>query len=412
MQTAQSYNLTSTLPHPHTPALPHAAERRFLNRLFWSAFALRAVIGLGILLFDLQMFNGDNAHYEKMGWALSEVWNSNATWETISLRTASDFNTGMFFWVAAIYFILGGRWVIVPLAVNWAVGALNALLIYRIGKQLFNADVGRRASLLVAYLPSFAFWSALLYKEAVVLLFIALCIHATLQLQRRLSVRYALAVALSLLGLQAFRAYVSYLMGGAVILAFLSAPRQSSHLSRWQRFAMLGIILIFAAAAGGLRRAQSHLETQFSATALERVMASRIELAKSGTSGFLTEADTSTAQGAFSYLPRGMAYLLLAPAPWQFGSVRQAMAIPETILWYGLIPFTLVGMAYAWRHLRSETIVIFAFTFSLTLFYALFIGNIGTAVRERTQMFAFWFIFAAAGLVLKQRGRLTEMVDG
>ena len=32
---------------------------------------------------------------------------------------------------------------------------------------------------------------------------------------------------------------------------------------------------------------------------------------------------------------------------------------------------------------------------------AMFIGNIGTAVRERLQMFAFWSIFAAAGLELR-----------
>ncbi len=405
METAPCYNLTSTLQHSNTPTL-QGVERRFLNRLFWGAFAARAFIGLFILLFDLKMFNGDNVHYEATGWGLSEIWSGNATWDTVTLHTASDFNTGMFFWVAAIYFLLGGRWILVPLAVNWAVGAVNALLIYHIAKQLFNADVARRASLLVAFLPAFAFWSALLYKEAMVLMFIALSIYATLQLQRRLSVTYALLLALSLLGLQMFRAYLSYLMGASIVLAFLAAPKQATNLSCFQRVAMLGIILVFAAAFGGLQRARSHLESQLNVTALERIMSSRVELAMSGASGFLAEADTSTVQGALSYLPKGMAYLLLAPAPWQFGSVRQAMAIPETMLWYGLIPFTLVGMAYAWRHLRSETLVIFAFTFSLTLFYALFIGNIGTAVRERTQMFAFWFIFAAAGLVLKRRGQI------
>ncbi|MCS6860515.1 MAG: glycosyltransferase family 39 protein [Abditibacteriales bacterium] len=387
---------------------PVDIERRFLNRLFWGAFAVRAVIGLIILLFDLQMFNGDNVHYEATGWGLSEVWSGNATWDTVTLHTASDFNTGMFFWVAAIYFLLGGRWVVVPLAVNWAVGAVNALLIYHIAKQLFNVEVARRASLLVAFLPMFAFWSALLYKEAIVLMFIALSIYATLQLQRRLSVMYALLLALSLLGLQMFRAYLSYLMGASIVLAFLVAPKREAHkgLNYPTRVAMLSILLVFAAAFGGLQRAKGHLESQLNVSALERLMSSRVELATSGASGFLAEVDTSTLSGALSYLPKGMAYLLLAPAPWQFGSVRQTMAIPETLLWYALIPFTLVGMANAWRHRRSETLVIFAFTFSLTLFYALFIGNIGTAVRERTQMFAFWFIFAAAGLVLKKRGRL------
>jgi hypothetical protein len=378
-------------------------ERRFLNRLFWGAFAVRAAIGLLILLFGLDMFNGDNTYYEYMGWVLSEMWGGVPS-RPLKLQGAGDFNTGMYFWVAAIYFLVGARIEMVPLTVNWAIGAFNAVLIYHIGKRLFNQEVARIASLLVAYLPGFAFWSALLYKDGVVLFFIALGIYAALQLQQYLSVKYAAMAAVSLLLLQAFRAYTSYLLLVAMVAGLvLSPPRHG--LSRWHKLAVVGVIIAFAVAAGGWQRVQSHLRW----VSFDQVLISRADLAQSAASGYLSDAKITSAQGALTYLPKGLAYLLLAPAPWQFGSPRQTLAIPETLLWYALIPSTFVGMAYAWKSRRGESITLLTFTFALTIFYAFFIGNIGTAVRERAQIFAFWFIFAAAGLVLKRRGRIEAL---
>ena len=75
------------------------------------------------------------------------------------------------------------------------------------------------------------------------------------------------------------------------------------------------------------------------------------------------------------------------------------LAVPDTLLWYALFPFFVWGMAYTARSHFRDAIIIFLFTFQLTCFYGVFIGNVGTAHRQRTQILIFCLIFVAVGLV-------------
>jgi hypothetical protein len=102
-------------------------------------------------------------------------------------------------------------------------------------------------------------------------------------------------------------------------------------------------------------------------------------------------------------MPRGILYLLFSPFPWESGGPRRILALPETLLWYGLFPFCVIGMIYTtFKHFR-RSLIIFLFSIQLTLFYAIFQGNVGTAHRQRTQIFVFYFMFTAAGLMQMQR---------
>jgi len=256
----------------------------------------------------------------------------------------------------------------------------------------------------VAYMPSFAIWSALLYKDALVLFCIGIAILAILQMQRGLRPRYALLSAIALLSLQFLRAYVAYLMLAAVMIGLLFAPRRATGLSRLHKTAMVAAILGFAIAGGGMRRARTHYRIDL----LRQIVASRSDLARSAASGYLLQADIATPTSAALFVPKGLVYLLLSPFPWQWGGARQLLAVPETVIWWCLVPATVRGAAYAWRHRRAQSLVIFVFTILLALFYSLLIANVGTAVRERTQIVAFWLIFAAAGIELKRRGQLAK----
>ncbi len=46
---------------------------------------------------------------------------------------------------------------------------------------------------------------------------------------------------------------------------------------------------------------------------------------------------------------------------------------------------------------------ILVFTTALTLAYGAFLGNVGTAYRQRTQIMMFYFLFVADGLHRKRR---------
>jgi hypothetical protein len=100
-----------------------------------------------------------------------------------------------------------------------------------------------------------------------------------------------------------------------------------------------------------------------------------------------------------------LAYLLFAPFPWAIANVRQLLTLPETLVWYALMPAFVRGLVHSIRHRLRDVLPILVFTVMLTLAYALMQGNVGTAYRQRTQVTMFFFIFMGVGLVEKLRRR-------
>mgnify|MGYP006975231112 CR=1 FL=1 len=137
---------------------------------------------------------------------------------------------------------------------------------------------------------------------------------------------------------------------------------------------------------------------------LENLQRSRTDQASSE-SGYGEDLDVSTTEGAIVALPVGLAYLLLAPFPWQVSNFRQAITVPEVLVWWSLLPFAVAGIAYAIRHRLRSAFPVLLFTLLLTLAYSIFQGNVGTAYRQRTQIQVFLFIFIAVGWTIYRERR-------
>src|ERR1044072_6528138 len=131
----------------------------------------------------------------------------------------------------------------------------------------------------------------------------------------------------------------------------------------------------------------------------------RLDAAQSAESGFGRDVDVSTTSGAISAIPIGMTYLLLAPFPWQLGSFRQMLTLPEMLVWWLAIPLLVLGAWFTIRHRLREIAPILIFTSLLTLTYSIVQGNVGTAYRQRAQLLAFYLIFVAVGFVLMREKR-------
>jgi Ca2+/Na+ antiporter len=100
--------------------------------------------------------------------------------------------------------------------------------------------------------------------------------------------------------------------------------------------------------------------------------------------------------------------LLLAPFPWQFGSFRQMLTLPEMVVWWCAIPLLALGAWFTIKHRLREIAPIIIFTSLLTLTYSIVQGNVGTAYRQRAQLLVFYFIFVAVGFVLVREKRDNE----
>jgi hypothetical protein len=125
---------------------------------------------------------------------------------------------------------------------------------------------------------------------------------------------------------------------------------------------------------------------------------SRSDLARSGQSGYLPNADVSTVPQALRFMPVGVLYFVTVPWPWQVGSARQNITLPETAFWVLILyPLMGLGVVQALRRNFQGSSLLVIMGLAICSFYALLVGNIGTAYRLRIQVWLLGAVFAGLG---------------
>lgn len=369
-------------------------EERFLAGIYTATLLLR--LSAAVLLaiapegFSLRaLFWGDSSQYDVAGRQLNLYW-SGQLLDPPELRV-TGFGFGYF--VGAVYWIFGRNPVLVQF-LNATLGSLSVIVIYAIAKELFEEPAARWAGRFMAFFPQMIVWSAGMYKDPAILLCIALTMYAVLRLRHGFSLRLVVLFFAALLSLLTLRFYVFYIVAFATLGTFAFVQRRGLAVGLLMQ---AGLLAIFSAAFS-LAIGSETIERQMALMSLEHVQTARSDLAESAASGLQEEADVSTPAGALAVLPTGLVYLLFAPFPWSISGVRQLLTLPETLVWYGLMPAFVRGLLYTLRHKLREALPILVFTLILTVAYAVFQGNVGTAYRQRTQITMFFFILMGVGL--------------
>jgi 4-amino-4-deoxy-L-arabinose transferase-like glycosyltransferase len=382
-------------------------ESRFLARVYGLTLLLRC--GLAILLnlyaansaFSLA-FWGDSESYDIGGSQLARRWAGEPVMSAYTLASVSGY--GWVYFVGTIYYLVGRNQLLVQL-LNATLGSLTVLVIYAIAARLFGRAPARWAALFMAFFPQMVFWSAAMYKDPAILLCIALCMYAVLALRDRFSLSMIVLFVASVLFLMTLRFYIAYFVVFAAIASFLFAQRRGGAVRNIFTYGVLAALL-FGAVSVAIKR--ETLEQQASYVNLERLQITRQDQAMWGSSGFGQEQNVSTAGGALVALPVGLVYLLFAPFPWAISGLRQALALPETLVWYALMPAFVRGLTYGVKHRWREVLPILVFATTLTGAYAIMQGNVGTAYRQRTQISMFFFVFMGVGLVQRRQRKMAD----
>lgn len=381
-------------------------DRKFLLRVFLSGVLVRVFVGTLIYAFHWQeFFGGDALTFDFFGNALLKVWEG----QTQYIRAVEMFSSngagsgwGMLYMVAVVYKIVGQN-MLATQYVNCVIGAASAPIAYLISIEIFpNRRIARICALMAAFFPSLVLWSCQGLKDGPIILLLTLSMLATLKLGEKFSIKYVTALVLSLFCLLTLRFYVFYIVVIAVTAAFILGRRQLTAQSFARQMIIIIVIGLGLGYFGVSRYASQQIETFASAEQLQRM---RLDASQSAASGFAEDVDVSTASGAISTIPLGLTYLILAPFPWQLASLRQAITLPEMLVWWSSIPLLVLGAWFTIKHRLREIAPIIIFTSLLTLTYSIMQGNVGTAYRQRAQLLIFYFVFVAVGFVLVKERR-------
>lgn len=380
-------------------------DKNYLTNIFLIALLIRLGFGFTVEYFNAQaFFGGDAFTYDDLGQRLVEVWQGTANmadhWTKRAIST-SDVGWGMVHLTGVIYY-LTGRSLLVAQSFCAVVGAATAPMVYFCAQKIFqNQRVAKVAALSIAFFPSFILWSSLLMKDGLIIFLLISTMTMVLQLQKKFSLQAILVLIFSMFAIISLRFYIFYMLAAAVAGSFVVGFSSSA-----QAMVRNLIVVIFIGLSltylGVLRNASSEIDKFGN---LEAVQRSRQDLAQSAESGFGEDIDVSTTGGAIAALPIGFTYLMLAPFPWQVSNFRQAITLPEVLVWWALIPLIIYGVSYTLKNRLREAMPILMFSLMLSLAYSLFQGNVGTAYRQRTQIQVFLFIFAAVGWTLMQEKR-------
>lgn len=377
-----------------------ADDKDFVTKLFIIALLARLAFGILVHYFDLrEFFGGDAITYDTWGNRLSEVWSGRTLTNDYNSQKAvatTGPGWGINYFVGALYFLVG-RNILAAQSLCGVIGAATAPMVYICAQKVFqNIRVAKFSAIAIALFPSFIIWSSQLMKDGLIIFLLVLAMTMVLQLQEKFNYAAVIVLILSLFGIMSLRFYIFYMVMAAVVGSFMIGTANTAPAIA-RRLIVLVIIGLGLTYFGVIRTATIDLDRYGNLEALQR---SRLDLATSAKSGFGAETDVSTTDGAISALPVGFTYLMLAPFPWQMTSLRQAITLPEVLLWWGLIPLMISGLIYAFKNKLRKAFPILIFTITLTLAYSIFQGNVGTAYRQRTQIQVFLFMFIAVGWVL------------
>jgi len=368
----------------------------FLLQIFVAALLVRLIVASLIFAnYGQEFFGGDAFTYDFLGQTQLQAWAGDSYARVLLQNRMSGW--GMSYFVGSVYAVIGRNMLAIQL-INAVMGAVTAVVVFIAAQEVFtNSRVSKVAAVSIAFYPSLILWSSQGLKDGPIVFLLALAIMATLKLGQKFTVKYLIVLILALLILLSLRFYIFYMIAAAVGGALVIGARQFTTISFIRQFAILVALAVALTYVGVPKFATEQYETFGN---LEKVERSRRDMAQRGESGYGEDSDVSTVHGAISNIPLGMLYLLFAPFPWQLTSLRQAITLPEMILWWASFPMMILGLWFSMRYRLRMIAPILVFTTLLSLAYSVFQGNVGTAYRQRSQLLVFYFIFVAVGYVV------------
>ena len=356
----------------------------------WTTVAFLARLILGGLISTnpglIQYFGPDASGYHQGAIAITSHWSG-----VSGPPLLPGGKEGFYYLLAGIYQVVGPH-PLAGIAVNAVLGAAIVPVLTDAVRRAYGADVARRVPALTVLIPGLLIWTAQLLREPAVLLLLAVIANLMVRLTRRPTFPAVIALPLTLALLGAFRGYVSLVVFGSIVIAFIvSAGRMRRRLGPALATPVIAGLLVLGAGLG-YSGFKVTVETD-----LQEASELRQATAVGVSSGFDEDVTYSTPGEAAQYLPLASVQFLLGPFPWQIGSIREAPALLDAFLWWLMIPVLWRGIRRARKH-DFPLLRLLIPAIALVTVLSLVIGNFGTVVRARTQLLIFLIPFLALGL--------------
>lgn len=365
-------------------------DRRRLLAIAFAALSMRIALATFFEVFPWSRITHEDARgYEAIAIAMARYWHGAGPPIAVSWKGTQNYG---YYYVGGALCYLFGEYRLHLALWNALFGAINVIILYRLTSNLFHRAVGFQAARLFAFMPSMVLWNSVAIKDPVMILLVSTALYLYVLLRRKWSWSLALLLTGVITATFFIRFYISYFLILAVV-GTVVVGRAREGIATWRNIAFL----VFFAGIVTLSGVSSNLNEGLANATLEHAAHYRIGMANTANSGFARDLDMSSPSGLALGLPIGLGVLFFGPAPWQMTSTLPLMMLPEMIFWWSLVPSLWRGVRFAAGRAFVRSAPLLVFCISLSITYAITLGNVGAAVRQRAQIFVFLFIFVALG---------------
>lgn len=323
----------------------------------------------------------DSVNYDAVGANIAEHWRAGRP-ARIEYQTAG-FTIGYHYAVACVYF-LAGRAPLVVQSLNVLLSASLVPLTFLLGRDLAGRRAGLTAALLMTAWPPTIYWSVQLLKDVTIAFLLLVSALSWVKFARR--PRFVLLIsavvpAAPLIFLRTYM-FLFWTFGVAAGLFVLARARGRS------------LLVVLAAVAVVLAGVYGALE--YSALRFRNIEVWVAKLSAVGTmqGSLFTGVFYRSLGDVVAFYPIGFARFLLTPLPWKADLLFWPEAI-GSLLRYALLPFAAAGLLRLLRRERVAVAPILMMGFlAVSLYAAAFRGG---GPRHMTQLYPYFFVFAAVG---------------
>lgn len=400
-------------------------ESKFVLLLFSAAFILRAVFVFLIAFFSIVAGHitnyalsadcpdysapylfADSGYYTlralftKMYW-LGEPLSINTIKEYVTI----NYGSSGFVNILAIFYALFGYSPISSNLINSLFGALTAVVVYDMVKNIFCIKAARLSAILAAFFPSLFLWSTSNLKETSTIFFTSIILWSVVKYKINKKLNYLFISILAVFArifIRPNQGIELSIVTVCLILIYAFYP----YFMAW--FRKKRVISWFILAVIILGVTHFLFRQRVIPKAIEKIYTIHRGVVNTGgicykllPDEFYTTVQEVRTADFLRMVAKGWFHIIFEPFPDRILTSKSIFfSLPQIILWYFLIPFGLIGMGMGLRYRYKESIFLIVYFLLMTSIMAPSGGNVGTIFRLRDEVITITFlIFSSAGLL-------------
>ena len=309
-----------------------------------------------------------------------------------------DISDNFFSLTLAFPYILFGRSILIPLAMNLLLSMGTIVLGWHIAKKMWNVNIARNLGWIIALYPSIILYSSVTLREVYIWFFLLLAINSIINWSKTNELKHAIFVMINFYILSL---YHGPLLLGAFLFLFIMVLHKLKEIYSNTKGRMqikikdlfllsMAFVILIAFLSGNLDIPKL---PKFDVTIIFKEIINRSNFSTSGQASYPEWTKYTGVIDTFYKTPLKMILFFGSPFPWEVKSLGHLIIMLDGFFFLFLIFLLLKNLKYIWSNYTLRILLIILIFYSII--FSLGIGNFGTGFRHRTKFLILLLLIVA-----------------